>query len=755
MSVIGRRRRRVEDERLITGRGQFADDIRVPGQAYLAVRRAHLPHGLIRSINIDGAVAMKGVLGAFTAADLPDKARFIFDVVPAELEGWGRPVLAAAEVNYLGEAIAIVVADDPYTASDAAAAIEVELEPLPASGTIAAALAPQAALVHEHVASNIAFLGTDGFGDVEWAFGPEAVVVGDRLVMGRVCGAAIEPRSVVAEPQGDGLKVWSSTQAVFLVRNRIADYLGLDREKVVVMAEDVGGGFGPKGRMYPEEILVAWAALKLNRAVKWTASRSEDSITSTQAHGTVFDLELAADPDGKLRGLRGMIAHDLGAYPSIGAIVPSRIVEHMLCGYRLPAMRIDVQLVLTNATPTGTVRGGGGPEGNFAIERLMDRLASRLGLEPAELRRINLIPSEEMPYEFRFGSNRVVLDCGDLPHLLAEALALGASAAPSQDARLHGVGMAMGVEHTGKAFRGEPVRLRIGNNGIVDLFVGSTPSGQGHQTMCSQVVADRLGWPIDRVKVTAGDTRWLPNSGGTAGSRSAVTLGNAVSVAAVAARAILLARAADTLKVSPDELDLDGGAVVVRGSPTRRLDAVDALPPGGIDLTDAWATETPGTTPSSCHIAEVAVDPETGAVEVIRYLVVHDSGREINPMIVEGQLHGGVVHGIGYALFEQAIFAAGGEFRTATWLDYAIPSVPDIGFEPLIVSRGVEAQQPPGDQGSGGGGHDSRSRRRHRRGGASHPPGRARCRPLGGSNRRATASWVGGAIAGNGALNFD
>ncbi len=695
MSVIGRRLRRVEDERLITGRGRYADDIRAPDQAYLAVRRAHLPHALIRSVNVDGAAAVKGVLGAFTAADLPEKARFIFDVVPAELEGWGRPVLAADEVNYLGEAIAVVIADDPYAAADAAAAIEVELEPLPASGSIQAALAPQSALVHEHVASNIAFLGTDGFGDIAWAFGPEAVVVGDRLVMGRVCGAAIEPRSVIAVPHPDGLKVSSSTQAVFLVRNRIADYLGLEREKVVVLAEDVGGGFGPKGRMYPEEILVAWTALKLNRAVKWTATRSEDSITSTQAHGTVFDLELAADPDGTLRGLRGVIAHDLGAYPSIGAIVPSRIVEHMLCGYRMPAMRIDVQLIFTNATPTGTVRGGGGPEGNFAIERLMDSLAWRIGVEPAEIRRRNLIPPGAMPYEFRFGGNSIVLDCGDLSSLLSEARAHVEAVSPSDDGRLRGVGVAMGVEHTGKTFRGEPVRLRIGDEGVAQLFVGSTPSGQGHQTMCAQVVADRLGWPIDRVKVTAGDTRWLRNSGGTAGSRSAVTLGNAVSVAALAARAILLARAADILKVGAHELDLDDGVVVVRGSPTKRLDAVDALPPGGIDLTDAWATQTPGTTPSSCHIAEVAVDPETGAVDVVRYVVVHDSGRDINPMIVEGQFHGGIVHGIGYALFEEAIFTADGDFRTATWPDYSIPSISDIGFEPLIVSHGTEARNNP------------------------------------------------------------
>ncbi len=435
--------------------------------------------------------------------------------------------------------------------------------------------------------------------------------------------------------------------------------------------------------------------MKLNRAVNWTASRSEDSITSTQAHGTIFDLELAAEPDGTLRGLRGVIAHDLGAYPSIGAVVPSRIVEHMLGGYRLPAIRIDVQMVVTNATPTGTVRGGGGPEGNFAIERMIDRLASRIGVEPVEIRRRNLIAPDAMPFEFRFSSDSIVLDCGDLPNLLSEALAHVGAVSPSSDGRLRGVGMAMGVEHTGKAFRGEPVRLRIRNDGIAELFVGSTPSGQGHQTMCAQVVADRLGWPLDSVNVTVGDTRWLANSGGTAGSRSAVTLGNAVSVVSLAARSIILERAAEILDIVSEDLELENGVVAPRGSPATHLAAIDALPPGGIDVTEAWSTETPGTTPSSCHIAEVSVDPETGAVDVVRYVVVHDAGREINPMIVEGQLQGGVVHGIGYALFEEAIFAASGEFRTATWLDYSVQSCPDISFEPMILSRPSTARNNP------------------------------------------------------------
>ena len=646
---------------------------------------------------------MPGVLAVFTVDDLPEGARYVYDdFLPPELAGFGRPVLADREVNYLGEAIAVVVADEPYAAHDAAAAIEVDLETLPASGTLESALDSDAALVHDHLASNVGFWARDGFGDTDYAFGPGAVVVRDRLVMNRVCGAAIEPRAAAAVPDGGGVKLWTSTQAVFLVRDRLARYLGLDNDQVTVLAEDVGGGFGPKGRTYPEEVLVAWAAMKLGRPVKWTASRSEDSITSMHGHGTIFELELAADPDGKLRGLRGRFWHDMGAYPSIGALTPSRILENMLCAYRLPSLSIEVQVVFTNATPTSTVRGGGGPEGNFAIERMMDRLASRLGLEPAEIRRRNLVPPEAMPYKTRFGQSSVVLRSCDFPRLLEEAQKLMGPASPSTDGRLRGLGVAIGVEHTGGALKQEPARLRIRADGVAEVFLGSTPQGQGHQTMAAQLVADRLGWPIDQITVTTGDSRWLPNAGITAGSRSAVHVGNAVSMAASAARAILLEHAGERLEIDPADLELEAGIISARGAPARRWPATDVLPPAGIDVTEAWHARTGRTSPSSCHVAEVAVDAETGAVEVLRYVIAYDSGREINPLVVEGQLHGGLAHGIGYALFEEAVFETNGEFRTPTFLDYSIPSAPELAIQTLVASRPtVTDSNPEGIKGVG------------------------------------------------------
>lgn len=694
--AVGQRRRRVEDERLITGRGRFAGDVHLAGQTYLAVRRSHLPHARVLAIRTQAARSMPGVIAVFTVDDLPETARYVYDdFLPPELAGFGRPVLADREVNYLGEAIAVVVAADQYAAADAAAAIDVDLEPIPASGTLEAAIAADAPLVHSHLQSNIGFRGRDGFGDIEAAFGPGAVTVTERLVMNRICGAAIEPRAAAAAPDGAGVKLWTSTQAVFLVRDRLARYLELDPAEVTVIAEDVGGGFGPKGRTYPEEVLVAWAAMKLGLPVKWTASRSEDTITSMHGHGTIFELELAADRDGMLRGLRGRFWHDIGAYPSIGALTPAKILEHMLCAYLLPSLSVDAQVVFTNATPTSTVRGGGGPEGNFAIERMMDRLASRLGIPPAKLRRRNLVPPEAMPYKTSFGRTSVTLRGGDFPRLLGEAEKLIGPESPSTDGRLRGRGVAMGVEHTGGAFKGEPARVRIHPAGAVEVFLGSTPQGQGHQTMAAQIVSDRLGWPIDLITVKSGDSRWLPSGGITAGSRSAVHVGNAVSLAAGAARKILLGYAGERLEIDPADLDLDGGIISARGAPAKQWEATEMLPPAGIDVTEAWHTRSGRTSPSSCHIAEVAVDAETGAVEVLRYVIVYDSGREINPLVVEGQLHGGLAHGIGYALFEEAVFETSGEFRTPTFLDYSIPSAPDLAIDLVLASRPTHTDSNP------------------------------------------------------------
>lgn len=686
--AIGAAVRRVEDARLVTGRGRFAGDVRLDDQAHLVVVRSYLPHARVRSIDLSAARAVRGVLAVWTAADLPPSAtRVRDDFAPPQLEAYARPVLADAEVNYVGEGLAVVVAEEPYAAADAAAAIGIELDPLPAAGTLKAALVEGGPLVHDGLATNVAATGRMGFGDVAAAFSGAPTVVSERLEMGRIFGAAMEPRAVSAAPDGGGVKLWTSTQSVFTVRDRVASALGLPVADVTVLAEDVGGGFGPKGRPYPEEILVAFAAMQLGRPVRWTASRTEESSTTVHAHGTVFELELAAEPDGALRGLRGSMWHDIGAYVSIGAGIVGNILVHLLSAYRVPAMDVEHRAVFTNATPTGTVRGGGRPQGNFAMERMMDRLADELGLDRSEVRRRNLVRPEQMPYPTgleRMGA-AVVYDSGDYPRLLDEALELIGGRSSGGDGRLRAIGITLGVESTGMG-RGEPARVRIERDGTARLYLGSTPQGQGHQTMAAQVLADRLGWPFDRIKVTTGDTRLVPRAFVTAASRSAIHVGNAVAITAASAREELLRRAGNLLEADPADLILAAGTVRVVGAPTRSVDAA-TLCDDPVDITESWRTPNGTMYASSCHAAEVAVDPDTGGVEVTRYVIVHDSGREINRLIVEGQLHGGLVHGIAYALFEEAVFTDTAEFLTPTFLDYAIPSAPDIAVHPVLVAR--------------------------------------------------------------------
>ncbi|MFZ0215424.1 MAG: molybdopterin cofactor-binding domain-containing protein, partial [Candidatus Dormiibacterota bacterium] len=496
------------------------------------------------------------------------------------------------------------------------------------------------------------------------------------------------PRATTAAPDGAGVRVWTSTQSVFSVRDRVAHALALPPDQVVVLAENVGGGFGPKGRTYPEEILTALAAQRLGRPVRFVATRSEDSSSTVHGHGTVFELELAAGRDGRLRGVRGAFWHDIGAYASIGAGIPNNIAAHLVSGYRLPALRVRHHAVFTNAAPTGTVRGGGRPEGNFVIERLVDALADELALPRDEVRRRNLIPAGAMPYAtgLRTGPIAQVYDSGDYPQLLEETVRRLGQPAPPPDGWLAGVGLAFGVESTGFG-SGEPARVRVLPDGTAELSLGSTPQGQGHETMAGQILADRLGWPLDRVRVIAGDTRHVPGGMVTAGSRSAVHVGSAVSLAATAAQQALLLRAGEALEAATGDLVLEEGVVSVRGVPGRTVTAIELLDGEPLDVMRAWVTETGTSWSASCHAAEVDVDPETGLVVVRRYVVVHDSGREINPRLVEGQLHGGIAHGIGYGLFEEALYDVDGTFRASSFLDYTIASAPEIAFAPELISR--------------------------------------------------------------------
>jgi carbon-monoxide dehydrogenase large subunit len=688
---IGRPMRRVEDVRLVTGRGRYAGDIQVEGLHHIAFCRSTLPHARIRAVDWSAAMAMPGVVAVWTADDLPEVTGGLSDFVPTGMEQRGRPILSRDEVNYVGESYAMVVAETAYQAHDAAEQVAAELDPLAGVGGVVAAAADGAPVVHSDMRSNIALTSTTTYGDINAAFAAGSVTAEIHLTTARVAGAAMEPRTVTAVPDTEtgGLKVWTSTQNVFGVKNAIATALGLTETQVRVLAEDVGGGFGAKGSPFPEEVLTALAAWRLKRPVRWVASRSEDGATTAQGHGSAFDLRLAAGADGKLRGVRGRLLHDIGAYAGSGTGQPNIILGHMISAYVLPAMHIETQLVYTNASPSGFVRGGGRPLGNYAMERVLDRLARALDIEPAELRRRNLIQPEQMPYTTGYPAGRsgYVYDSGDFPRLLDLALdRLGPDAGTNRraDERLIGMGVACCVEST--AFgRGEPAKLRISKDGVAHLFVGSTPQGQGHQTVAAQVAADRLGWPIEKIEVTAGDTEHVPFALLTAGSRSAVMVGNAASQAATAMRKVLLERAGEVLEADVQDLMLQDGVIGVRGAPSRRLAAADIVPDDGLEVFESFDPKRSLTFASGCHAAEVAVDPETGHVEVLRYVIAHDTGQPINSMIVEGQLHGGYAHGLGYALYEAAIYDADGTYRSASFLDYTIVSMGEVGAIPELV----------------------------------------------------------------------
>ena len=702
--------RRREDPHLVTGRGRYAGDIHLPGLAHVVFARSAQPHAAIRSIDVEAARAMPGVIAVWTAADLPETAKALADFMPRGVTVRPRTVLSIGEVNYVGEAFAAVVAETAYQAADAAEAVFADLDPLPGVGTLAAALADGAAVVHAGADSNEAGGYERAFGDVEAAFGEGAVIIRESFRVPRIAGAAMEPRAVTAESDGTRLRVWTSTQHTYGVRDRLAEMLALEKAAIEVLAEDVGGGFGPKAQVYPEEVVTALAALRLKRPVSWVATRSEDTATTVHAHGSIFEVDLAADPDGKLRGLRGRMWHDIGAFPASGPAQPGLMIAHMLSAYRLPALHLQATLIHTNAASTGFVRGGGRPVGNFVIERLMDRMARRLGLDPAEIRRRNLVEAAQMPFDTGFPAGRqtVIYDSGDYPALLAAALEeIGyrqvreeQAAGPRADGRYRGVGIACCVESSG--FGSEQARVHVGRDGIATAYIGSTPQGQGHLTTTAQVVAERLGWPLERVRVVAGDTRAVEHGEMTAGSRTAVQVGNASSLAAQSARRWLLEHAAEKLEADVADLLLEDGVVSVKGAPSSSIPAAEVVPEAGLDVIETFQPPLPNAYSSGCHAAVVDVDPTTGSVEIVRYVIAHDTGRAINPLLVEGQLQGGYAHGLGYALFEELIYQPDGGFQTASFLDYTIASAPELTVEPRLLAMGTPTPaNPEGFKGAG------------------------------------------------------
>lgn len=679
--VIGQPLRRREDAPLIAGQGRYAADFTPPGTVHLAFRRAGVPYGSGLRVDAAPALGQPGVVGAWKAGELGLADEFM---PGAGEQSSPRPVLALDSVGFEGEAVAVVAAESAYAAADAVDLIEVEI------GSDEGRPAFSVDTVH-------------GFGDAEAAFAGAPVTVAGDLAMARIAGGAIEPRACLAiwDPASERLEIRATVGWVHGLRDAVAQCLGLEPDRVVALTEDVGGSYGAKNQPYPEYIAAAALARLLGRPVRWVAGRSEDGQTTALAHGARLHLELAAEPDGRLRGLRGRIDWPAGAYATRGTLMSYAYATHMVSAYRLPAMQVAISAQGHPSQPSSFIRGGGRPVGNYGTERMMDRLARQLGLDPVELRRRNLVPPEAMPYAA--GPPGQVYDGGDYGRLLdlATERAGYAEVRRRQAAgETVGVGVALCVESTGIGAP-EPSRVVVGADGRAHVYVGSTPQGQGHQTFLAQIAADRLGWPVEAIEVHVGDSRNVPFSHVTAGSRSALEIGNSVAISAADARRKLLERAADALEAAPEDLTAGPQGVSVRGAPGRAV-GLDQVLDGEVVGAGTWNSNGAPAWASSCHVAVVEVDLETGSVAMLRYVIAHDSGRAINPLLLEGQLHGGYAHGLGYALFEEAIHSEDGRHLSASFLDYTIPSPPDLAVEPeLIHTETPSSHNPEGFRGVG------------------------------------------------------
>ena len=702
---------RLEDPDLLLGRARFVDDIHLPGLLEAAFVRSPHAHAMVRGIDKTAALALPGVHAVFTLADLKPyltaERLAVALPTPSYKQILDRPVLAADEVVHVGEPVAIVVADNRYLAEDAVALLEVDYQPLPAAVDCKQALTTGAPLAHNHSPHNVVAEFTMGFGDVDGAVAGAAHVFRESLWQHRGGSHSIECRGVLAyhEPIEDRLTVWSSTQTPLAAARILSDLFGRDENRVRVIAPDVGGGFGPKLVFYPEDVSVALAAMLLKRPVKWIEDRYEHFVATTQERDQYWDVEIAVDAEARILGVRGSLIHDHGAYTARGVNVPYGSAAAMTLCYQVPAYRLDVKLAVTNKVPVTPVRGAGQPQGVFAMERLLDRVARELGLDRAEVRRRNLIPAAKMPYATALktrGGMQVVLDSGDYPACQQMALqragwdgfAARQNAARAQGKYL-GIGLANFVEGTGRG-PFEPVTVRIAPSGKVHVYSGAVALGQSTKTMLAQIVAEQLGGDMANLTITTGDSAATPLGFGAFNSRQAVLAGSSAHRAAVKVREKALKVAGSLLQLSAGDLEIEGAYVCRKGGLGQRVSfgeiarATAGSPgfylPGGVapgmEATEhvviddmAYANGT--------AVAEVEVDVETGAISIRNVVFAHDCGKVIHPKVVEGQILGGVAHGIGNALFEWMGFNEDGQPVTTTLADYLLVTATEMA--PVIL----------------------------------------------------------------------
>ncbi|HEY6958066.1 MAG TPA: xanthine dehydrogenase family protein molybdopterin-binding subunit [Candidatus Limnocylindria bacterium] len=706
---IGQRVQRKEDPKLIRGEGTYTDDVTPAGTVYMALVRSPHAHARIRKIDTSRAKRAPGVVTVLTGADTAATGPLPCFITLPDLKTTKHFPLASDKARYAGDGVAVVVADSRRAARSAAALVDVEYEPLPVVTDARAATKPGAPILHDDIGTNVAYVYPVKGGDIDKAFREADVVVKHTVKNQRLIPNAIEPRSIVVRPdEGGALTIWTTTQIPHFVQLITSLNLGLSQNKVRVIAPEVGGGFGSKLNVYAEELLAAWLAKTLGKPVKWTEERREGYLATIHGRDIVEDVELAAKKDGTITGLRIRGTANLGAYlqaftPVIETVLHIFIVPG---AYRIPAFDCEIVGVHTNTTPTDAYRGAGRPEATYLIETSMNLLARELGMDQAEIRRKNFVPKDAFPYTT---ITTLAYDSGNYDGTLDRALAMADYAGfpkrrdeAKARGKLRGIGLSSYVEICGLApskanhalgvgWGGyESARIRVHPTGAVQVWTGTSPHGQGHETSWSQIVADAFGISPDDVEVRHGDTLEAPGMGvGTFGSRSLAVGGVAVHKAAEKLREKIRLIGAHMLEASPDDVVFEGGKVHVKGVPERAkafgeivfqsylaFNIPDGMEPG-MDST-VYYDPSNFTFPFGTHIAEVEIDPDTGTTQVVSYSACDDCGVQINPMIVEGQLHGGIVQGIGQALYEGAVYDENGQLVSGSMMEYDVPKAADL-----------------------------------------------------------------------------
>jgi carbon-monoxide dehydrogenase large subunit len=708
---VGRELRRKEDPKLITGRARYVDDISLPGQLWAAFVRSPEAHAKVVSIDTSAAAARDGVHAVFTGEDMSDLGGPLpMAWVPpgVEVNNPEHWPLARGVVKHVGDPVAVVVGEDRYAVSDAVEDVIVDYDPLPAVIDAEAAVAGEGGhFVHEQFGTNKVHEWSLAGGDVEAGFAEADVIVERRVVNHRIAGAPIECRGVLADYRAGSLTLYTSTQVPHFVRLFMALLLGLGEDHVRVIAPEVGGGFGQKLQVYGEELFACWASRKLGHPVKWIETRSENMSVAHQGRDQISHVKMGAKRDGTITAFHVKILADFGAYNMIlTPLIPSLGAFVMGGCYKIPNVQTDITGVFTNKCPTDAIRGAGRPEATQMIEVTLDQLAHELGMDPLEIRRKNFIPKEDFPAEVATG---VIYDSGDYHKTLdklMEHVDVAAFRTEQEELRAkgiyRGIGFCTWTEICGlapsritgpngvgvQAGLWESAMIRVHNTGAVTVYTGTSPHGQGLETAMAQIVADKLGVDPSVIEVIHGDTSMGPEGRNTYGSRSLATGGEAVARATDKVVAKVKAIVAAELEAAPEDIEVSDGKFAVRGSPDKGMALADvagvayigAVPEGmepGLEETTFYDPEN-FVFPFGAHACVVDVDPDTGKVKVVRYVAVDDCGRAINPMLIEGQIHGGVVFGIGQALYERVHYEDSGQLSTGSFVTYAIPTAAEM-----------------------------------------------------------------------------